>query len=231
MPGLRFSLLQEGLLVTRLLPQSSSKLPPLEPPPPPPRDPIKDAQDKDDIKRRTKIAEENRKKRTALLADRAQWEELERIIDDGISQATEYSKSWAGTGRGAQARSFLGGVDSKTQDLDTTLNKLSLDQMVKQFSGMSQMMNTKAEQSKFQKSVPSIGMDDGVLMKELRLRKEAAQRAKQRIDEALSKFDEEGNPVAGGSSGTAPAAPRRKTVNGQVWEETAPGSGKFKKVQ
>jgi hypothetical protein len=169
------------------------------PPPPPPRDPIQDAQDKDDIKRRTKIAEENRKKRTALQADRAQWEDLERTIDDGIAQAEKYSKRWAGTGRAAQARSLLGGIDAETQALDTTLNKLSLDQMTKQFSGMSKLMDTKAEQAKFQKSVPSIGMDDGNLMKELKLRKEAAQRAKQRIDEALSKFDEEGNPVSGGS--------------------------------
>lgn len=159
----------------------------------PPRDPISDAEQKEGIRQKGKMAEENRKKRAALETDYQTWDALERQIDDAISQATTYSKGRGpGTGIGAQILSKTGSLAPQTQALDTALQKLSMDQLVKQFSGMSKAIDTNAERQAFQKTVPSIGMDDALLMKELKLRKEAAQRAKERIKEATSLYDKEG---------------------------------------
>jgi len=150
--------------------------------------------DKEQAKENVKIHTENRKERRQLSKDIDTWNSLEKTIDDAISKAKSYSKNnIAGTGAYAKLKGYTGALSPETQSLETSLQKLSLDQMVKQFSGMSKAIDTPAERAQFETTVPSLGMDDKLLMTELLNRKKAVQNAKRKIQEGLNSYDKYGH--------------------------------------
>jgi len=151
-------------------------------------------EEKEIIKEKTKVRAENRKSRKQLDKDYQTWDALEQQIDNAIKIATEYNSGLGpGSGAIAKTKSLFGGWSQDTQRLENSLQKLSLDQMVKQFAGMSKAIDTPAERAQFESTVPTIGMDDDVLMSELFLRKKAAASAKNRIKMGRNQYDKYGN--------------------------------------
>jgi hypothetical protein len=149
---------------------------------------------KEKIKEDVKVRTENRKERKLLEKDLVVWDNLENIIDDAIQKAKKYNKGYGpGTGTAGVVKSWVGALSPETQALNTQLNKLSLDQLVKQFSGMSKAIDTPVERAAFESTVPGIGMDDNLLMEELLKRKKAAQSAKERIKMGMNRFDRYGS--------------------------------------
>lgn len=140
-----------------------------------------------------KIRAENRKERKRLDQDYQTWDALEKQIDDAMAAAKNYNSGYGpGTGVVAKMKTAAGSLSPETQALNTALNKLSLDQMVKQFSGMSKAIDTPAERAAFESTVPSVGMDNELLMQELMNRKNAAKKAKERIRSGAAQFDKYG---------------------------------------
>jgi len=190
------------------------------------------AETKDDVK----IKSENRKERKKLDADYTTWDNLETLIDDAIAKAGAYSKNnIAGTGLVASIKGLGGSLSPDTQSLETALSKLGLDQMVKQFSGMSKAIDTPAERAAFQATVPTKNMDDKLLMEELLARKAAASSAKTKIKSGLAEFDRSGNFIKeetrtpqSDNQPQAPTGPYGDTTerNGKIYKWN-PTAGKY----
>jgi hypothetical protein len=148
---------------------------------------------KQNIKENVQIKKENRKERSQLQKDYQTWDALEQQIDDAIAKTQKYNKGIGpGTGVVAKAKSMLGSLAPEAQSLDTSLQKLSMDQLVKQFSGMSKAIDTPTERAAFEATVPTIKMDDELLIDELQKRKAAAQAAKERIQTGINRYDKTG---------------------------------------
>lgn len=158
---------------------------------------IPDYEGKEKIKEDVKVRTENRKDRKQLAVDYGTWDSLEKQVQSALDKAEDYSKkNKFGSGRVAQVRSLLGSIDPETQALETDLSKLSLDQLTKQFSGMSKAIDTPQERARFESTVPTLGMDDKLLIDQLEVRLKAAQDAKKRIAKGLDLYDRTGNFVS-----------------------------------
>lgn len=148
----------------------------------------------DELKENQQIKKENRKERAQIEKDLKTSESLVNLVKAAKKEFEDYSKgSLTGTGPLATLAGGTKFLSSDTQKLDSLFRTLSLDSMVKAFSGMSKAVDTNAERAAFEATQPSLTNDDKVntMILERQLKAAEALLAKQK--NAIQKYDRQGN--------------------------------------
>lgn len=88
---------------------------------------------------------------------------------------------------------YIGRYTKEGQTLENKLNKISLDTMVKMFSGMSKAVDTDAERAMFQSTQPSMGRYEDVNEDMLNKLESSVQSMINKSKKAISQYDRKGN--------------------------------------
>lgn len=148
----------------------------------------------DELKENQRIRQENRKERTQLEKDITKSENLIKMVQAAKDKFDKYSeKSISGTGPIATLGGSTRYLSEDTQDLDSLFRTLSLDSMVKMFSGMSKAIDTNAERAAFEATQPSLSNDDEVNKNILNRQLEAAKNMLKKQKDAIKRYDRQGN--------------------------------------
>lgn len=148
----------------------------------------------DELKEEQQIKKENRKERSQIEKDLKTTESLVNLVKQAKDEFDKYSKSeWTGTGPLATLGGGSKYLSQETQKLDSLFKTLSLDSMVKAFSGMSKAVDTNAERAAFEATQPSLTNDDQVNKAILERQLKAAESLLKKQKEAIKRFDRSGN--------------------------------------
>lgn len=148
----------------------------------------------DELKEKQVVKKENRKERYQIEKDLNATENLVNLVKQAKDEFEKYSKgSLTGTGPLATLGGGTKYLSSGTQKLDSLFRTLSLDSMVKMFSGMSKAVDTNAERAAFEATQPSLSNDDNVNKMILDRQLKAAESLLRKQKEAIGRYDKQGN--------------------------------------
>ena len=153
----------------------------------------KNPEDTESKKEDIQIKKENRKMRTELDAAETKLAEQLRFLKASRDEFLKYSKNSAGgTGplaTGFGAKRFL---DQDLEALNSKFKKISLDEMIKMFQGMSRAVDSDSERRAFESTQPSITLDDKTNMQILGEKIKAAESLLQKTKDAKEQYDRTG---------------------------------------
>ena len=152
---------------------------------------------KEQLKEDAQVKKENRKTRAEINKSQQSAEGILRDLEDAKTKFDAYSKSnITGTGPLATLGGLTKYVSADTEKLNAAFKKLSMDQMVKQFAGMSKAIDSDAERRAFESTQPSVANDDPTNKQILEDRIRDIKNLIAKHKAAKSQFDVQGNRVA-----------------------------------
>ena len=123
----------------------------------------RDLQSSDDkiLKReQVQVRKENRAEAKQLTADLFSVDKIITEMEDVKKSLTDFGKGGTGTGPIATLGGTTSFVSQKTEAMKAKFSKVSMDNMVQMFSGMSKAIDTRSERAAFEATQPSLVQDD-----------------------------------------------------------------------
>lgn len=165
-----------------------------------------------------------RKENRALKKD---MESSVKTLDEqlaNVKKAKELIKNAKGMTGTGPVDQYLGKFTDKGQKIEQALNKISLDTMVKMFSGMSKAIDSDAERAFFQSAQPSMGKYETVNMDILNEMEEKIKGLKNKTQSAMGTINEKGEKKQ------VKAAEHSQTSEAEAWALANPDDPRAEKI-